>query len=193
MTRRLMDRFRRGDHEAVRELYDLYSRPVFAIALRSLGDRVLAEEVVQQTFVNAWRAASRFDPDLDPAPWLYAIARRVAVDVDRRERRHREGRREENDMAELPPSFEGLWWVGAGPGRGPLAVRRRPQSGGGRVPPGEAARGRAAWGDRHGGGGAVLRGPVGGVGGAGRRRWSAEGRTRGDRGDVLPTAHPFRS
>src|SRR5690554_925357 len=111
MTRRLMDRFRRGDHEAVRELYDLYSRPVFAIALRSLGDRVLAEEVVQQTFVNAWRAASRFDPDLDPAPWLYAIARRVAVDVYRRERRHREGRREETDMAVLPPSFEGLWEV----------------------------------------------------------------------------------
>jgi len=39
-----MDRFRRGDHEAVRELYDLYSRPVFAIALRSLGDRVLADD-----------------------------------------------------------------------------------------------------------------------------------------------------
>ncbi|HLU52440.1 MAG TPA: sigma-70 family RNA polymerase sigma factor [Acidimicrobiia bacterium] len=109
MTRRLMDRFRRGDHEAVRELYGLYSRPVFAIALRSLGDRALAEEVVQQTFLNAWRAASRFDPELDPAPWLYAIARRVAVDVYRRERRHREGRREETDMAVLPPSFEGLW------------------------------------------------------------------------------------
>src|SRR5690606_20646800 len=97
MTRRLMDRFRRGDHEAVRELYDLYSRRVFAIALRSLGDRDLAEVVVRRTFVNAWRAASRFDPDLGPAPWLYAIARRVAVDVYRRERRHREGRREETD------------------------------------------------------------------------------------------------
>src|SRR5690606_41242064 len=103
MTRRLMDRFRRGDHEAVRELYDLYSRPVFAIALRSLGDRVLAEEVVQQTFVNAWRAASRFDPALDPAPWLYAIARRVAVDVDRRAGGPREGRRAVAHMGGRPP------------------------------------------------------------------------------------------
>lgn len=95
----------------MRDLYDAYSRPIFAIALRSLGDRMLAEEVVQQTFVNAWRAAARFDPELDPAPWLYAIARRAAVDMYRRERRHRENRREETDMAILAPSFEGLWEV----------------------------------------------------------------------------------
>lgn len=104
-----MDRFQRGDPDAVRALYLRYSRPVFAIALRSLGDRSLAEEVVQQTFVKAWRAAARFDTTLDPAPWLYAIARRASVDVYRRERRHRENRSEETDMAVLPPSFEGLW------------------------------------------------------------------------------------
>lgn len=104
-----MHRFQRGDPDAVRVLYLRYSRPVFAVALRSLGDRSLAEEVVQQTFVNAWRAAARFDPALDPAPWLYAIARRAAVDIYRRERRHREHRRDETDMAILPPSFEGLW------------------------------------------------------------------------------------
>lgn len=109
MTSRLMHRFQRGDPDAVRVLYLRYSRPVFAIALRSLGDRTLAEDAVQQTFVNAWRAAARFDPALDPAPWLYAIARRAAVDIYRRERRHRENRREEADMAVLPPSFEGLW------------------------------------------------------------------------------------
>ncbi len=113
-----MERFARGDHEAVRTLYQRYSRPVFAVAVRSLGDRLLAEEVVQQTFLNAWRAAARFDPELDPAPWLYAIARRVAVDVYRRERRHREGRRDERrdggdvmEMAVLPVSFEGMWEI----------------------------------------------------------------------------------
>lgn len=111
MTRKLMERFARGDHEAVGTLYRRYGRPVFAIALRSLGDRSLAEEVVQQTFVKAWRASGRFDPELDPAPWLYSIARRVAIDVYRRERRHRERRREEIDIAVLPPSFEGLWEI----------------------------------------------------------------------------------
>lgn len=117
-----MERFARGDQDAVHTLYQRYSRPVFAIAVRSLGDRILAEEVVQQTFLNAWRASARFDPELDPAPWLYSIARRAAVDVYRRERRHREGRHRESvgdadawelgsDMAVLPPSFENLWEV----------------------------------------------------------------------------------
>src|SRR5690606_30415572 len=85
----------------------------FVIALRSLGDRVLAEEVVQHTFVNAWRAAARFDPELDPAPWLYAIARRAAVDPYRRERRHRENRTEDTELAVLPRSLEGMWEIWA--------------------------------------------------------------------------------
>lgn len=104
-----MYRFRRGDPEAVSQLYARYGRAVFTVALRSLGDRTLAEDAVQQTFVNAWRASPRFDPERDPAPWLYSIVRRVAVDVYRRERRHQHGRAEETDIAVLPPSFEGLW------------------------------------------------------------------------------------
>lgn len=106
-----MERFRRGDPDAVRILFERYRRPVFAVALRSLGDRSLAEEAVQMTFVKAWRASSRFDTALDPAPWLYAIARRVAVDIHRRESRHSDRRSEETDMAVLPPSFEALWEV----------------------------------------------------------------------------------
>jgi RNA polymerase sigma-70 factor, ECF subfamily len=83
-----MRRFGTGDPEAVRELYERYGRAVFTVAFRSLNDRGLAEEAVQQTFLQAWRAAGTFDPERDPAPWLYAIARRVAVDLYRRERRH---------------------------------------------------------------------------------------------------------
>ena len=87
-----------------------YGRAVFVIALRALGDRVLAEDAVQQTFLQAWRAAERFDPSRDPGPWLYAITRRVAVDVYRRERRHRlVTRDEEPEYAALPPSLEKTW------------------------------------------------------------------------------------
>lgn len=111
MTTRLMQRFQRGDPEAVRDLYLRYGRPIFTVALRSLGDRSLAEEAVQLTFLKAWRSSSRFELGRDPAPWLYAIARRAAVDVYRRERRHREHREEESEMAVLPPSFESLWEV----------------------------------------------------------------------------------
>lgn len=104
-----MQRFQRGDPDAARELYRRYGRVVFSVTLMSLGDRTLAEDAVQLTFLNAWRAAARFDLDKDPAPWLYAIARRAAVDVYRRERRHRDHRTDEADIAALPPSFESMW------------------------------------------------------------------------------------
>lgn len=103
-----MRRFRDGEPGAVREVYDRYSRPVFTVAYQALGDRSLAEEAVQQTFLQAWRASSKFDLDRDPAPWLYAIARRVAIDLYRREKRHHY----ESDLPEvaiLPDSFEGAW------------------------------------------------------------------------------------
>jgi len=103
-----MRRFRDGDPGAVREVYDHYSRPVFTVAYRALGDRGLAEEAVQQTFLQAWRGASKFDVERDPAPWLYAIARRVAIDLYRRERRHTV-ERDDGDMAVLPHSIETAW------------------------------------------------------------------------------------
>lgn len=85
MDRATRRRFRDGDAEAVREIYRAYGRLVFAVALRTLGDRGLAEEVTQQCFVKAWRAAAQVDEDRELGPWLVAIARRTAIDVYRRE------------------------------------------------------------------------------------------------------------
>jgi RNA polymerase sigma factor (sigma-70 family) len=78
-------RFRHGDSDAVREVYREYGRLVFAVALRALGDRSLAEEVTQQTFVKAWRASAGVDDSRELGPWLVAIARRTAIDVYRHE------------------------------------------------------------------------------------------------------------
>ena len=52
--------------------------------MRSLGDRGLAEEAVQETFVRAWRAADRFDDELGSLrTWLFAIVRNVVIDLSR--------------------------------------------------------------------------------------------------------------
>lgn len=104
-----MQRFRAGDPDAVRKLYDEFGKAVFVVALRALGDRGLAEEAVQLTFLSAWRAAERFDVTRDPGPWLYTIARRVAIDLYRRERRHRSNDVEDTEIAVLPPSIEDTW------------------------------------------------------------------------------------
>lgn len=75
------------DPDAARRLYARWAGPVLTLATRWLGDRQLAEDAVQETFVKAWRGSERFDPQRDLGPWLYTIARRVAIDIGRRERR----------------------------------------------------------------------------------------------------------
>jgi RNA polymerase sigma-70 factor (ECF subfamily) len=84
-------RFRDGDPDAVRAVYRAYGGVVFGVAYKLLGDRGLAEEAVQQTFVQAWRGAHSFDPTRELGPWLATIARRVAVDIHRREERRAHG------------------------------------------------------------------------------------------------------
>jgi RNA polymerase sigma factor (sigma-70 family) len=81
----LQARFRDGDPDAVRAVYRTYGNLVFATARRILTDRGLCEEATQQTFLKAWRAASSIDPERDLAPWLATIAKRVSIDIYRRE------------------------------------------------------------------------------------------------------------
>ena len=66
-------------------MIDRYSGVLYGFALRILGDRGMAEELVQDTFVRLWRSASRFDPDRGTVrTFIYAIARNAAVDLRRR-------------------------------------------------------------------------------------------------------------
>jgi RNA polymerase sigma factor (sigma-70 family) len=85
VDRAVRTRFRDGDPDAVRAIYHSYGRVVYAVAYKILRDRGLAEEVTQQAFVKAWRAAGSLDSSRELGPWLAAIARRTAIDVYRRE------------------------------------------------------------------------------------------------------------
>lgn len=105
----LNHRFADGDPEALRALYREYGRAVFAVTFRVLRDRTLAEEATQAAFLKAWRAADRFDPARELGPWLFTIAKRVAIDLYRREKRHRSEELGDRDVAVLPAGFEGAW------------------------------------------------------------------------------------
>jgi RNA polymerase sigma-70 factor, ECF subfamily len=77
----LIARVGEGDSGAFEVLYRRYSRPVFALALRRLGDRGRAEDAVQETFASIWRSAGSYRRERGPgAPWLYAVARNAIVD-----------------------------------------------------------------------------------------------------------------
>jgi RNA polymerase sigma-70 factor (ECF subfamily) len=106
--------FAAGDSDAVRTLYRTYAGLVMSVAMRVLGDRGHAEEAVQQTFVQAWRHGSDLDPGRDPAPWLVTIARRAAIDIQRREGRRPASALDDADQSDsaliaLPPSEERTW------------------------------------------------------------------------------------
>ena len=74
-----------GDTDALRALYARYGPVLFGLALRTLGDRQLAEDCVQEVFVTAWRSAGRYDPRrASVSTWLFAIARNKTVDALRR-------------------------------------------------------------------------------------------------------------
>jgi RNA polymerase sigma-70 factor, ECF subfamily len=81
---KLVDRVSMGDDQALSELYDRYSRPVYTMGVRLLGDPHLAEELVQDAFTSVWRRATSFDSDRDSfATWLLRVARNRAVDLSR--------------------------------------------------------------------------------------------------------------
>jgi RNA polymerase sigma-70 factor, ECF subfamily len=71
--------------DGLRTLYRRYGGELYGFALNALGDRGLAEEVVQDTFTNVWRNAERYDPERGSfRTWIYALARNRIVDLRRR-------------------------------------------------------------------------------------------------------------
>jgi RNA polymerase sigma-70 factor (ECF subfamily) len=72
---------------AASTLYRDYAKLVYSVAHQRLGRADLAEDATQETMLRAWRAADRIDHDRPIAPWLVTIARRVAIDIGRREQR----------------------------------------------------------------------------------------------------------
>jgi RNA polymerase sigma-70 factor (ECF subfamily) len=106
----LVERFRAGDPDAVRDVYREYAGAVHTVAVSVVRDPDLAAEVVQMTFVKAWRAARQFDGARELAPWLYAIARHAAVDLLRSELRPTRGGHEaEVDTGVHVETFERTW------------------------------------------------------------------------------------
>ena len=81
----LLSRSALGDREAFAQLYQLSSGHLFAVLLRIQRDRGVAEDLLQEVYVSAWRAAGSFDAQQSqPLTWLTHIARNKAIDSLRR-------------------------------------------------------------------------------------------------------------
>lgn len=83
----LMTQVAEGDGAAFAELFDGQSPVILGFLVRLLRHRGLAEEVLQETFLQAWLQAGNYRPELGtPRGWLLLIARSRALDCLRREK-----------------------------------------------------------------------------------------------------------
>jgi RNA polymerase sigma-70 factor, ECF subfamily len=91
---------RQGDGDAFRLLVERHSRAVFRLAYRMTGNEQDAEDVVQESFLRAYRQLGRFESRANFGTWLYRIVANCSVDAMRaRQSRHDQSRGESLDAA----------------------------------------------------------------------------------------------
>jgi RNA polymerase sigma-70 factor, ECF subfamily len=96
----VLDRARQGDSEAFRALVEQHSRSVFRLAFRMTGNEQDAEDVVQESFLRAYRQLGRFESRANFGTWLYRIVSNCSVDLMRsKQARHDQVRGDSLDEA----------------------------------------------------------------------------------------------
>jgi RNA polymerase sigma-70 factor, ECF subfamily len=94
----LLQRIRARDEAALAALYDRYAGLVFTLAMRIVGERELAQEVMQDTFLRCWNGAETYQATRgNVASWLLGIARNRAIDL-LRSRQHQARLRESTPL-----------------------------------------------------------------------------------------------
>jgi RNA polymerase sigma-70 factor (ECF subfamily) len=91
-----------GDSDAFRVLVERHSRNVFRLAFRMTGNEQDAEDVVQETFLRAYKQLARYESRSSFATWLFRIASNYSLDLIRARKRHQEHRevaaKEDSDL-----------------------------------------------------------------------------------------------
>jgi RNA polymerase sigma-70 factor (ECF subfamily) len=84
----LMLRAQQGDLAAFETLVETYRQPIFNFIQRMIRDPDETEDIAQQVFVQAWKAAKRYRAGSRFSTWLYTIARNLCLNEIRRRGRH---------------------------------------------------------------------------------------------------------
>ncbi len=85
-----MGRYQRGDGEVLADLYREVAPGLLNYIFRFVRDRALAEDLLQEVFLRIHKVRHTYRPESPAKPWLYAIARYVAIDTLRKKTRRRE-------------------------------------------------------------------------------------------------------
>ena len=113
--RATLERIVGGDHGAIEILYERYKSMAYALALRITADAALAEDVVQDAFIGAWRNAARYQQGRGSVKtWLLSIVHHRAIDATRRRRPTTELPETDTPMP-VPLTLPDIWAEVAGP------------------------------------------------------------------------------
>jgi len=82
----LLEHARNGDQLAYHALYQSHHSRIYALCLRLLGDRELAEDALQDSFIQAWRKLAQFRNQAAFGSWLHRIAVNQCLGMHRRSR-----------------------------------------------------------------------------------------------------------
>jgi RNA polymerase sigma-70 factor (ECF subfamily) len=97
-----------GDGDAFRMLVERHSRSVFRLAYRMTGNEQDAEDVVQETFLRAYKQLHHYESRSSFATWLYRIASNYSLDLIRMRKRHEQkretGTEEGRDVLDTVPA-----------------------------------------------------------------------------------------
>ena len=99
----VIKRVAEGDNKALEELFLLYGKKVFRLALAILNDRFLSEDVVQETFLRVQQNAKSYQFRNSEREWIMTIAHNTAIDILRK--RKKEIVQEEISYREIPDSY----------------------------------------------------------------------------------------
>jgi len=101
----LVTRAREGDQDAFRLLVERHSVRLFQLAFRMTGNEQDAEDLVQETFLRAYKQLNRFQSRAGLGTWLYRIAANCSLDLLRRQKRRGEQETVEFDSEEAFPAI----------------------------------------------------------------------------------------
>lgn len=125
----LLTRLASGDRAALSPLYDRYAGPVFALLLRIVAERAVAEDLLQEVFVRVWQRADTYQIGRGrPLTWVLGIAHNLAIDEVRRRRRRPQGT-DEREVGQLEERLAAVPSTEAGPEEQAWAQHRRQQIG----------------------------------------------------------------
>ena len=95
-----------GERSAFGELVRIHSQGVFRVVYRMCGDRLIAEDATQETFIHAWQNLHSFRPQMPLRNWLYRIAFNASMDMLRKERHIVDNDIEDLSLADENPGPE---------------------------------------------------------------------------------------